>query len=137
MPRRNSATEVNATTIANVERRVKAIELRRAGVTYERIAFELNYSDRGRAYHDIHGALRALVDQPAQELLAEELDTLNAMLLGLWPKARKGDSQAVLAVLKIMERRAKYLGLDAAVKFEGDLSTVVRYIIDGVNMDLL
>ena len=38
------------------------------------------------------------------------------MLQGLWPRARKGEAAAVDRVLKIGERRAKLLGLDAPTR---------------------
>jgi hypothetical protein len=59
---------------------------------------------------------RAQIDTDASELKAEELSRLDGMLRGLWPDARKGSHGAVDRVLKIMERRAKLLGLDAPVK---------------------
>ena len=42
-----------------------------------------------------------------------ELARLDEMLLGLWGKASRGELQSVDRVLKILERRARYLGLDA------------------------
>lgn len=38
------------------------------------------------------------------------------MTVALWPAAMQGDVTAVTGLLRIMERRAKLLGLDAPVK---------------------
>ena len=38
------------------------------------------------------------------------------MTVALWPAAMRGDVTAVTGLLRIMERRAKLLGLDAPVK---------------------
>ena len=43
---------------------------------------------------------------------------LDGMLEKLWPKARRGEVAAVDRVLKISERRAKLLGIEAPVRIE-------------------
>lgn len=60
--------------------------------------------------------VREQISADADLLRAEELSRLNRMLEGLWSSARKGDVHAVDRVLKISERRAKLLGLDAPVR---------------------
>jgi len=42
-----------------------------------------------------------------------ELERLDSLTLGVYPLAKKGEANAVDAMLKIMVRRSKYLGLDA------------------------
>lgn len=59
---------------------------------------------------------RAQVAADAAELRAEEVSRLDAMLAGLWPDARRGHLGAVDRVLRLMERRARLLGLDAPEK---------------------
>lgn len=58
----------------------------------------------------------AQVSSEASELRAEEVSRLDGMLGGIWVDARKGNLSAIDRVLKIMERRAKLLGLDAPTK---------------------
>lgn len=113
------------------ERRRTAIELRRAGTSYEDISNQLGYGGKGNAYRDVQDAISDLTKQPTVELLAEELDRLDALLAGWWPKA-KTDPAALDRVLRIMERRAKYRGLDQAqpISLEG----VMRYVIEGVDV---
>ena len=49
-------------------------------------------------------------------VLALELERLDALTLAAWPRARAGDDRAIRVVLRIMQRRAKLLGLDAPLK---------------------
>ena len=69
----------------------------------------------------------------SDELLALELSRLDGLLAKVYPMAAQGDLQAVDRVLKICERRARLLGLDAptrtALQGGGDappLSTVIE-----------
>ena len=47
-----------------------------------------------------------------EEIVELELMRLDKLQLLEWRKAQKGDGKAVQNILKIMERRASYLGLD-------------------------
>jgi hypothetical protein len=94
------------------QKRARALELRKAGATFEQIAQQVGYSGRSKAYEAVQKALRDVTIDDAEEVLALELQRLDAMQMGLWGKARVGDVQAVNALLRIMDRRAKYLGLD-------------------------
>lgn len=111
----------NATSAAKarrLERQAKALELRRMGKGYVEIAGLLGIG-KSQAHRLVTAGLadaRAQVDAEASELKAEEISRLDAMLAGLWPDARKGQQGAVDRVLRIMERRAKLLGLDAPIR---------------------
>jgi len=65
----------------------------------------------------------AQIQERAKELLALELSRLDQMMQALWPKARRGHLGAIDRVLRVMERRSRYLGLDAPTKLEGDFIT--------------
>jgi hypothetical protein len=49
-----------------------------------------------------------------------ELTRLDAMLLPLWRRVQAGEEKAIDRALRIMERRARLLGLDAPTR--GELS---------------
>ena len=103
-----------------LEHQRQALELRRAGLGYEAIGAQLGLG-KSQAHRLVKRALeeaRAQVTANADELRSEELSRLDGMLQGLWPRARKGEVSAVDRVLKIAERRAKLLGLDAPEKRE-------------------
>lgn len=101
-----------------LDRQLTALRLRRAGVPYADIAKELGYAGRDGAHRAVKAALRKTLQEPADELRALELERLDALQMALWPRAQKGDKVAIDQVLKIMERRAKLLGLDAPAKHE-------------------
>lgn len=92
------------------QKRSRALELHLAGATYDAIAEAVGYAGRSGAYKAVQEALADLGEPAAtSEAAATELARLDAMLTGLWPKARRGDVQAVDRVLKISERRALLL----------------------------
>lgn len=98
--------------IEAAERRSRALDLRKAGATYDQIAQQLGFANRGNAQRAVQTALREITAEPAREVLTLELERLDTMLLGLWSDARRGKLGAVDRVLRIQERRARYQGLD-------------------------
>lgn len=111
-------SKTSATTVRGVKNREAALDLRRAGWSFERIGEKLGIT-RQAAHKLVTGAMesaRAQIAASTDELRMEEVSRLDGLLEKLWPKARKADAQAVDRVLKIMERRAKLLGLDAPIR---------------------
>ena len=100
--------------IAAAERKAEALKLRKSGATYEEIAKKLGLSGRTSAFECVQRAIRDITKEPAKDVLELEVARLDAMLAGLWEKATDGDDKAVTSALRIMDRRAKYLGLDQA-----------------------
>lgn len=102
------------------ERRRQALELHLAGATYDEIAAQCEYAGRSGAYKAVQQALAARRTPdvaPEDAKPAEtELARLDAMLTGLWPKARRGDVAAVDRVLQIEQRREKLLKQSAPEK---------------------
>lgn len=110
-----AGNKTSAAKTRTLEHQAKALELRRAGLGYEAIAAQIGLG-KSQAHRLVVAGLadaRAQIAASADELRSEELSRLDGMLLGLWPQARKGTLPAVDRVLKIMERRARLLGLDA------------------------
>lgn len=101
------------------ERRVRALELRKAGGSYRQIATALGV-DVATAWDDVQtemAELRKLAGQAAEdarELELQRLDRWQAKLEGRGISG--GDHRAIAAAVRISERRAKLLGLDAPVK---------------------
>jgi hypothetical protein len=118
-----------------LERQLQALELRKAGFTYRAIGDKLGV-DHTTVYKDIQHELQRLAEQQrdsADELRQLELERLDMLLKGLEPMASVGNPGAVNSYLKVMERRAKLLGLDAPVRQEvtgadgGALEIVIRH----------
>ena len=100
------------------ELRRQALTLRRGGASFLSIANQLNCS-KSTAHKAVSTALAALREENrklALELQTLEADRLDTMQLGVWNDAVRGNIPAIQTVLKIMERRAKLMGLDAPTK---------------------
>lgn len=95
-----------------------ACKLRIAGVTYDQIAKQLGLKARSTARDLVLNAIKEHTREPAEEVRDRELQRLDDLMRGLWLKAKEGSVQHVDRVLKIMERRARYLGIDAPTKLE-------------------
>lgn len=107
--------KTSARAIAKKERAIKVLELRRSGLNFEQIAERVGVSP-ATCYRDVHEYVEALgrhCTEGAQQVLALELQRLDELSHALYHQAKGGDVQAIDRYLKTMERRAKYLGLDA------------------------
>jgi hypothetical protein len=117
MPRKPSAANVGAVK-AN-EREAHALALRRAGVDYPTIARKVGFANAGGAWKAVHrGLQRTLRTAGSEEVRTLEVERLDQLQMGLWPDAIRGDVRAIDCVLRVMERRARLLGLDSPVRAE-------------------
>ncbi|HYS41928.1 MAG TPA: hypothetical protein VEO01_40440 [Pseudonocardiaceae bacterium] len=128
-------------TADTAERDAEAARLRARGQSYRAIAAELGYVDHAGARKAVQRALVAIVAEPAEEVRAlqlEQLDRLALAALGVLERnhvtvshgriIRDDNEQPILddgpvltaidRLLKIQERRAKLLGLDAPARHE-------------------
>jgi hypothetical protein len=94
-------------------RRGEAIRLRMAGRSYEAIAREVGYANRGTAHKVVKAALEARTDEHIKMYRAVEVDRLRAQTEVVWPKAMAGDLKAHAILLRISDRRCRLLGLYA------------------------
>lgn len=101
-------TERRATA---AEKRKQALDLRRAGWSYQDIADEVGYSGKGAAHNAIRIAIKEITRESASELIELQLSRLDDLLAGLYEAARNGDLFAVDRALKIEDQRARLLGL--------------------------
>lgn len=125
----------------HAQRDAEATRLRARGHTYVEIAVELGYADHAGARKAVQRALVATVAEPAEEVRALQLEQLDRLALAAWAVLERAhvtvshgkiildeadqpllDDGPVLAaidrLLKIQERRAKLLGLDAPARHE-------------------
>lgn len=111
--------QINASQkcIAAAERARQALELRKAGAQYADIATTLRYADASGAYRAVARALARLTAEPAAELRELEVLRLDRMLQAIWDQVIRGNHGAIDRALRIAERRARLLGLDAPQKF--------------------
>lgn len=117
MAKGNTAKK-DARSLLRVERQRQILELRKGGASYDQIAKATGLAGRSSARREFQLALQKVIEEPAKEVLALELSRLDSLVLALWQQAKTGNVAAIDRVLKIMERRASYLGLDAPKKTE-------------------
>jgi hypothetical protein len=104
----------------SIERRAKALEMRKSGMTYRAIGAALGVS-QCMAHKDVHHVIDILAREAretAEAIREIELERLDAMLAALWPAVEAGDTSSISTALRVAERRARLLGLDAPVKQE-------------------
>jgi hypothetical protein len=107
------------------ERRRAAVQLKIQGKSWQEIADLLGYDSKGSACGDVRRALENAVKAlsiPLEEYRQLELDRLDVMQDALWPKVLEGDTRAIDTALRLMDRRARLLGLDAPTRTEGVLT---------------
>jgi predicted transcriptional regulator len=107
----------NPKSPARTERAARAFALRKAGLSYRDIGAELGVS-HVIVYRDVQAAIKAFIDEAREhhtQIMAIEAARLDDLQRVMWEQAAMGDRRAVDTVLKIMERRAKLLGLDTPV----------------------
>lgn len=101
-----------APTPARAEKMKTALDLRKQGKTYREIAEAVGYGNAGDAHRLVSQALHEVTRESADDVLSLELERLDQLLTSMMPSAMRGNEKAVLRVLNIMDRRARYLGLD-------------------------
>jgi hypothetical protein len=90
---------------------VEALQLRQAGLTYRQIGARVGMTESG-ARKAVIRALNDLLREKAAEVIEVELARLDRLQVNVWPRAVAGDVRATDTLLRIMDRRAKYLGLN-------------------------
>jgi hypothetical protein len=132
-------------------RRAQALAMRKLGLTYREIAAKTGV-DPKTSYKDVQSELIALREttlKDAREVKQMELERLDAYMVRANVQFQSGDTKAGFLLIKIGERRAKLLGLDAPVKLaatdpdgnaitirRADLETMSDEELDAVNTAL-
>lgn len=115
---------------AVIEREKKVLELRRGGLTFDLIAERLGYANASGAYKAYQSACKRIVVDDVVAIRNAEMDRLDIAQAAIWGNVVQGDVRAVIALIKIMERRARLLGLDVPVKSQVEVNIHDRNSID-------
>ena len=115
-------------------RQKTALELRLAGDTFQVIADKLGCS-KHTAHSLYEKAMDATIKEPAARIREAELLRLDGMFAGFWPQAQQGDAVAAAGCLKIMEHRAKLLGLYAEEPVRGSSEQAIQVVTVAVDGD--
>ena len=120
-----------------LEKERKVLEYRRGGLTFDLIAERLGYASASGAHKAYLSACNRIVYEDVVEVRKSEMDRLDIAQAAIW-----GDltdtvnvdantrARLVLALIKIMERRARLLGLDMPTKAQVEVSIYDRDTID-------
>ena len=122
-----------------IERRAMALNLRKGGASYREIAasmkgqpFVTKRYNESLAYLDVTFELKRLNEKNAEaanELRRLELERLDRMLSAMDSQVDHGDPTAINTALRIAERRARLLGLDAPAKTELGIRDLEPFIL--------
>lgn len=97
------------------ERRMRALTLRNAGLTYAKIGDQQGTNAK-LARHDVRMALREVISETAEDMLARQRSVLADLQRAHYPAALQGDMAATAAVLKCLDHEAKLFGLFAPAR---------------------
>ena len=92
---------------------LKALEFRKAGLPYATIAQQLGYNSPQAAWKAVKTALKRTIQEPSDEVRQMEIERLDAVLEAVWAQVKQGNLPAVDRYVKLAQRRADLLGLDA------------------------
>jgi hypothetical protein len=98
--------------IERMAKHARAVQLRVEGHTFQEIADQVGYAHKNGAFLAVQRTMARFVREPSEQLLDLELARLDAALNALWPAVELGDTRSIDTMLRLMDRRAKYLGLD-------------------------
>ena len=132
--------------LTTAQRRYTAMKLRQQGFDFYQVAEEMqlrfpelapdpeNPESTGythlQAWNDINQMLANIREETQEsipDVLMLESARLDEMTKALWPKVASGRERAIELVLRIQERRAKMLGLDAAIQVDWKVEIADMY----------
>lgn len=119
-PKRRHTTPNNSRTtaeaVARRERDAQCVQLRRAGLGWDAIAQQLGYSSAARAYERFNVFMHEYPREDAEAARELEADRYDQLQRAIWAKCLKGDTWAIDRALKLMDQRARLLGLNMPVR---------------------
>lgn len=115
-PKKRGRPSFNGELEKTAVRRAEALRLRQEGWAYIEIAEKFGVS-KTSIVKDVQRELEdvgKVGGERAREIRTLELARLDKMQRHIWFRVQAGDAQAILTVLRIMERRSRLLGIDLA-----------------------
>lgn len=117
-------------TPEQLSREVAVLELRKAGASWKSIAARVGYSHASAARKAYLRAYDRTLQAPADELRDLELDRLDRLQLAYWEDAVKGNLKAADFCLRVVQVRARILGIEAPQKIRAEVITYDAGAID-------
>ncbi len=106
-------------------RKARAVELALQGHSYDAIAAEVGYANRGTAWRTVSKALAERADIAVEDLRTMEMARLDYLQSRLGPQVEVGDVKAITAATRIVQARSRLMGLDKIEPPAEDGHTVV------------
>lgn len=118
--------------LAGAELEVTAFKLRKQGWTYDAIGEECCVT-RQSAHKAVQRALAKLPPIPElTDFRRIELERSDDLIAAMWPRVEAGEPEAVRAVVRIMERRARLAGSDVLPSLNAVSNDVVQGVLDSL-----
>ena len=120
------------------DREAECLRLRRAGLTLDEIATRVGYNSSASVHYALKRLNERIVREDVDEIRNLEGERLDLLQAANWDNAMQGDVPAGALVLRVMERRAKLLGLDMPIRVQqevtvwngdGDLDAEIQSLI--------
>ena len=86
-------------------------------MTYEGIAAELGYANRGTVYRVVSEALKKQTVEAVEQLRSLEVERLDTLQHAVWQRAMNGDVPSAIAAARFIMARCRLLGLDGPSVF--------------------
>jgi hypothetical protein len=96
-------------------RHIKAMELRKKGMSYEAIKDELGYKDRGSVQQAVERMLHQMAAEPTRAVRQLTIARYDSIIVAIWQRVIDGDLAAIDRLLKVEEARARVIGFNAPV----------------------
>ena len=111
----------------------EVVKLRRGGLTWDLIAERVGYAFPSAAHAAYQRAAQRVVAEDIEAIRQVETERLDLAQSAIWGKVLQGDNPSIANLLRIMERRAKLLGLDQPTRIQAE---VVTYDADSIDARL-
>jgi hypothetical protein len=107
---------------ATLAKEAEVVKLRRGGLTWDLIGERVGLSTQG-AFYAYERALKRVVKEDVDAIRQVETERLDLAQSAIWGKVLQGDNASIQNLLRIMERRAKLLGLDQPTRIQAEVIT--------------
>lgn len=124
MPRPRGTPRASKRGIDATDKQAAALELRRAGRTFEEIADALGYSNKSGAYKAVMSALHETLREPAEEYRELHRSRLEAIVSAYWREMQAGNEKAAAVVSRALADLAELDGLNAPKRIEQKLGAI-------------
>jgi hypothetical protein len=106
--------------ISALDKQVNALNARKIGVSYANIANSLGYRDASGARKAVVRALRATLQEPADELRKLKYEQYDMVINQFASRLLRGDKDAAFIIMTALEKQCKLMGLNLPIQKDKD-----------------